>query len=137
MDEQRIFQEIRAALIDWIRQKSTGTDKNFTLTILADQEDFLRAEFLYPDRAAELVVCADPVPGSHPTGTFPLRGPRSRGIPPRPFSFGTTRTGTAQRKSSDRYSGVWNLWTTIPGPFDSASLFRYWVYSRPHQVKSS
>ena len=60
MDDQRIFQEIRAALRDWIRQKSTGTDKNFTLTILADQEDFLRAEFLYPDRAAELVVCADP-----------------------------------------------------------------------------
>ena len=60
MDDQRIFQEIRAAFRDWIRQKSTGTDKNFTLTILADQEDFLRAEFLYPDRAAELVVCADP-----------------------------------------------------------------------------
>ena len=60
MADQKIFQEIRAAFRDWIRQKSTGTDKNFTLTILADQEDFLRAEFLYPDRAAELVVCADP-----------------------------------------------------------------------------
>ena len=60
MADQKIFQEIRAAFRDWIRQKSTGTDKNFTLTILADQEDFLRAEFLYPDRAAELVACADP-----------------------------------------------------------------------------
>lgn len=61
MKNKETFPEILSALREWLRQKSSESEQNgFVFTLLADQEDFLCAEFMYQSCAAELVAAQDP-----------------------------------------------------------------------------